>query len=304
MGHPLPGCVIGIDAGGTKVKVALSDGGTILESTSFPTHAEQGAEQCFDRITGEVERLRELRPSVKAIGIASPGVVEPESRHTYLTWNIPGWDDLDVARRLENRFDLPIVIENDGNSAALGESWFGDHGRSFAFFAVGTGFGGGIILDERLWRGKAGAAGEPGKWLMSLEAATQRFNYGHLESLVSGWGFETRYRELTGSVTSAKNIFALMEAGNGTAREIVEAGALALAVASANVSNLLDLDAIVLGGGVIMGAPDYWISRVEKLVSERCIYPPTVHASVLGEDAVLMGAIVQAHSRTLGGISQ
>lgn len=295
MGQLLTGRVVGVDAGGTKVKVGLSDKGNLMESSTFPTEADRGGGQCFDRICSEIMRLRQVGEGIEAIGIASPGVVDPSTKQTYLTWNIPGWDDLDIARRLEALFEVPIAIENDANMAAIGEAWYGDHGASFLFLAIGTGLGSGLILDQKLWTGRCGAAGEIGKWIMSPDAVAQTFNYGHLELLVSGWGIENLFQGRTGVLLSAREIFGRMQQGDPVARSIFDDSGRALGIAVANVSNLLSLDAVVLGGGVVMPAPDFWISHVRTVVREHCISSPLIRSSVLGENAVLMGAIVEAH---------
>lgn len=301
----LSGHVIGIDAGGTKIKVALSIHGEIAESVEFPTYANKGGSQCFARIVIETKRLIHHHAcSIDAIGLASPGVVHPVAKTTHLTWNIPGWDNLDVVKQLEQTFQVPVTIENDANMAAIGEFHYGSHGNSLAFFAIGTGFGAGLVLNGAIWQGKSGAAGEIAKWLMAPEAVRQTFNYGHLESLMSGSGFEARYHALTGHTVTGKQIFDRMHHGDNVAHDVLEDGATVLAMAAANVSNLLDLDAIVLGGGVMMGGADFWLPYVESIVAEWCIYPPRISLSVLGENAVLMGAMVQAYRVISGGASQ
>lgn len=290
------GAVLAIDAGGTKVHLAVAHDGQIVSDVKIETRPEQGGAQCLKRMMEHAERLiQETGQPIQSIGLASPGVVHPVTKTTAHTWNIPDWDQLNVADNLRSAFSVPIAIENDANMAAIAESVHGNHGPSFAFFAVGTGFGAGLILGRRLWTGKSGGAGEIARWVMNLEGLKLKVNYGHLEYLMSGSGFETRYLELTGQSLSGGQIAALAHQGDPIATQIFDEAASYLSIAAANVSSLLDLDAVVLGGGVITKDPEYWLRRVNEVTQSLCLYPPNVVLSRLGDKAVLLGAIAEAY---------
>lgn len=294
------GTVLAIDAGGTKVHLGVAVDGQIVCEEKIPTHAEQGAAQCIERMIHTAHQLRaEVGVEIQAVGLASPGIVNPQTKHTEHTWNIPLWDEFPVVQTLESTFSVPVAIENDANMGAIGESAYDHHGSSFIFFAVGTGFGAGLILNNRLWSGKRGGAGEIARWVMTPEGLDMDLNYGHLEYLMSGSGFETRYSEIVGNVLPGEQIAALAQKDDPVARRIFDEGATYLSIAAANVSTLLDLDAVVLGGGVIVRDADRWRSRVETITQKACLYPPRVIVSRLGERAVLLGAVAEAY-RILG----
>lgn len=290
------GSVLAIDAGGTKIHVAIATNGKIISDAKFQTLAEQGAAQCLERIVAKAQDLiDETGVSIQSIGLASPGVVHPTTKKTEHTWNIPGWDDLQVVKILQESFCVPVAIENDANMAAIAENVFADHGSSFIVFTIGTGFGSGLILDNHLWTGKHGVAGEIARWMMNAEGLAFQLNYGHLEYLMSGSGFETRYFEATGKKLHGGEIAALANHGDATAQHILNDGALYLGIAAANASTLLDLEAVVLGGGVVVKEQGRWLSQVEALTQKLCLHPPHIVLSKLGDEAVLLGAVAEAY---------
>jgi glucokinase len=296
------GSVLAIDAGGTKIHIAVAKDGDIILDTKFPTHPEKGGEQCLTRII-ETSRdlIKQSNVSIGAIGLASPGIVHPHTKATEHTWNIPDWDNLHVVNHLQEAFDVPVAIENDANMAAIAESEYGDHGPSFIFCAIGTGFGSGIVLNNQLWSGKHGGAGEIARWVMGAEGLNREFNYGHLEYLMSGSGFETRYLELSGEHLTGGEIAVRAHEGDAIAQQILHDGAVYLGIAAANASTLLDLDAVVLGGGVIVKEPSLWLTQVQALTQKLCLYPPEIKVSKLGDTAVLLGALTEAYRIGNGG---
>lgn len=296
------GSVLAIDAGGTKIHIAVAKNGEIIADTKFPTLPEKGGEQCLARIIETSQELiKKSNVTIGAIGLASPGVVHPYTKATEHTWNIPDWDKLPVVNQLQEAFGVSVAIENDANMAAIAESEYDDHGPSFIFCAIGTGFGSGIVLNNRLWSGKHGGAGEIARWVMGLEGLNREFNYGHLEYLMSGSGFETRYLELSGEKLTGGEIAVRAHGGDVIAQQILHDGAIYLGMAAANASTLLDLDAVVLGGGVIVKEPGLWLPQVQAITQKFCLYPPEIKVSKLGDTAVLLGALTEAYRIINGG---
>ncbi|WP_231516906.1 ROK family protein [Sporolactobacillus terrae] len=290
------GSVLAIDAGGTKIHIAIAQDGKIVGEKRVATLAEKGGKQAFERmILASKELIRQTGFRIQSVGLASPGVVHLDNKTTEFTWNIPGWDALGISEQLQQVFSVPVIIENDANMAAIAEDYYGDHGASFIMFAIGTGFGSGIIFNHQLWTGAHGAAGEIARWVMNDKALTMHLNYGHLEYLMSGSGFETRYYELSGKRCSGQEIAALEKKGDSLARLVFDEGALYLGITAANAATLLDLDTIVLSGGVIMKHRERWIQSTVAIIEKFCLYPPKVVVSNLGDRSVLFGALVAAY---------
>ena len=151
---------IGIDMGGTAVKIARVDGAKILQSTSIPTDASRGSAPLLDAIA---EAIRGLDPSPASVGFAVPGEVDAQGNCFRLP-NVPGFEGVGMQAELESRLGCPVRVENDATAAALAELVFG-HGRgreSFAMITLGTGMGGGVVIDGQVRRGRHGFGGEIG----------------------------------------------------------------------------------------------------------------------------------------------
>ncbi|MCL6547817.1 MAG: ROK family protein [Alicyclobacillus sp.] len=318
----MTGWVLGVDVGGTKIHLALAKDGAVKAEQRVATEAERGGADCVRRL---LEAARDMlvrnglsasREGLRAVGVGSPGVVDPVTRRTAYTWNIPGWDDVPVAEMLEEGLGAPVIIDNDVNMAALGEWTYGGHGAqtgrgegqdgvgngtlrggdAFAFVAVGTGIGGGIVLGGELWRGRHGAAGEIARWVMDPSGADERFlPSGHLELLTSGTGLEAAYEQRTGRRATGAEIARLSEQGDPDAASVLTHARQVLAIAVANLATVLDLDTVVLGGGVVLASPGPWLAAAESVARTVCLYPPAIRLSALGPRAGLLGAVAQAY---------
>ncbi len=159
--------VIGVDLGGTNIRAAaVSPDGGILRVERLKTEANEGYEAVVKRIVSAVALASEQQMAEKpsAVGLAVPGAIDFEKG--LVTWspNFPDWRNVPVARDVSALLGAPVVIENDANAAAVGEGWIGSARgeRNFVMMALGTGVGGGVVLDGRVWRGSTGMAGEIG----------------------------------------------------------------------------------------------------------------------------------------------
>src|SRR5215472_10428848 len=159
---------IGVDLGGTNLRVAaVDDKGNILESVDTLTHVSHGREAVVSRLTDAVRFIsRKLSPShtFLGVGVGLPGIIDLEAGTLHSAANFPGWNDYPAREDLEARFGATVILENDANCAALGEKWLGA-GREvddLCMLTLGTGVGGGFVVNGSPWHGVLGMAGEFG----------------------------------------------------------------------------------------------------------------------------------------------
>src|SRR5690606_37285652 len=155
---------VGVDLGGTSIKLAIvSAEGKIVKKSSIETLAAEGPEAVVSQIKRGIHQiLNNNKLEIKGIGIGSPGVVSTKKGIVENPPNLPGWGKINLGRIIEKEFKMNVFVENDANAAAIGEMIFGTgkNYKSFVMVTLGTGVGGGIIIDKKLYRGESGAAGE------------------------------------------------------------------------------------------------------------------------------------------------
>jgi glucokinase len=269
--------VIGVDLGGTNIVVGVmpEDGSCELAVRAQPTRADLGPEVVVDRI---VQMIEEAIASVRAetgasreqflgAGIGAPGPLDRERGVVLVAPNL-GWRDLPLRDLIADRVGLEATLDNDANCATLGEWWTGAArgGRHVIGITIGTGIGGGIILDGRLFHGASDVAGEIGH--MTIDSTGRRCkcgNYGCLEAYASGTAIAERAREalevgersvlpeLAGGQMdriTAQLVYDASEQGDPLAREIVRDTARFLGAGIANLLNTFNPDVVVIAGGV------------------------------------------------------
>lgn len=285
--------VVGIDLGGTKIRagVAAMDGAVLHEAVE-PT---RGGRDLLLQLVQLVERLELAaggRVVVAAIGGA--GVPDDADGSFSLAPNISGLDGVGLVGELETRLGHRVVIENDVNIAALGElsDGVGRGEPSFAFVAVGTGIGVGLVLDGRLWRGAAGGAGEVGYLPIGadpLDPVNQR--RGALEERLAGDALARRYADAAGETgpVTAHEVFERAAADDPAALAALDEEARWLAYALVSLDAVVDPGLFVLGGGIggrveLLAPLRAWLGRLGR-ASLR------VRLSALGSSAPVLGAI-------------
>jgi len=265
----------GIDIGATNIKFGLVDAdGDIAFRDQTSTPQEDSAEKLFDKIVLCGERLLveadELEGEVRWIGVGSPGAVDIFTGMILGPCpNIPYWVGFHLRNRLEERLNLPIFVDNDANCAAMAEHRFGAGKgyKNIICMTIGTGIGGGLILNERLFRGADYSAGEIGHMVIA-EGYEEPEKTRILESIVSAPAIVARVKEkLANQVSPAlqsltksdldnltiRKVFAAIRKGDRLVPAIIREKARILGVALASLVNVLDPEIIVLGGGVVEG---------------------------------------------------
>src|SRR5579859_576 len=328
--NPDFGCVVGIDLGASHLHFALANFcGEILNDFMEKIRPEDGPEKLITQIkegirrqVDEATRKRLLEKpgralkkktqhpfTVRGMAIGVPSPVDPASGVVSLANNLPGWKNIHLARALEKQFRVPVVIENDANMAAIGEHWCGvaRDVNNFVFIALGTGIGAGVFVDGKLVRGRTGSAGELFRMNVEWPRWNEDFgNVGYFETHVSGMGIATEGRKLLGppgagqlanlaAQRDAYFVFDALRQGNPQARAALEKVFTMLGVGIANIVAVLDPDLIVLGGGVVKGAPELMLATLDRVVRRiQKEITPSIQISALEDKAQTYGAVFSA----------
>ena len=276
--------MLAIDIGGTKIAVALVDGAVVLERDIVATPATAGPEAVMSAATEVARRLLatcEARPI--AVGVACAGLVRNGHVRALSHDLLPGWRHVPLAERLQWGLGSPVFVLNDAQAAAFGESVYGAGRRheSLLFVTVSTGVGGGVVLDRRLWSGATGLAGHIG-----------HLHGGRLERVTSGTALAQRAAE-RGHPISAREVLAAAEEGQQWAEELLDDGVRALSDVLTDVKLLLDLELVVLGGGVGLN-PVFQLALRDALPAAGSPLQLHVASAHLGADAGLVGVAAWA----------
>ena len=293
--------VVGIDIGGTKTALLAWDLTThaVLGQDVFPTPAEIGPEAMVERLVVGLDSLlshcgRE-RANLRGVGAAVPGLVDVKAGIVLTAGNLHGWSRVPLCDLFAARLHIPVVIEHDANAAALGERWRGAarNLEAFAFVALGTGIGVGIILDGQLYRGAHHAAGELGDLVVGREFLGQeRDGQGNLAQLIGGKTLRRRAKQATGDDLSAAEVISEAENDAELAAMTDEVDDY-LAMAIIAIAALLDPEAIIVGGGTAEAGEDL-LDPVRERVAREVPVLPLIIASALGSEAQLYGAVFAA----------
>lgn len=294
------GYVIGIDVGGHQVSVALADlAGELISFERRPLGEQVNGERILEeawKALRAVLQERVLDPrDVMAVGVSTPGLVDPATGHVTFAPNIPGWSELEPARRFRELIGKTIVVENNVNAAAEGEHWRGAaRGADNALFvAIGTGVGAGIIIGGRLYRGWQGAAGEIGLQRDFHDDEPLDGKFGPFERQASGLGIARRYRQLAGGNigrVTARTIFEAAANGDELAGRVVEETTSLLAGGLVNACATMAPEVVVLGGAVAR-AGEIIAAPIRHRLQNSLPVPPRLVVSELGDRASVVGVV-------------
>jgi glucokinase len=314
--------VVGIDVGGTNLRVALGDEtGEVVDKRHRDTHpaarAEEGIEALAEMM-GELARDHGLEmDDVGSAGVGVPGPTDPAKGILFDPPHLPGWHNAPVASLLEAATGVPTHLENDAHLAAYGEfhKGAGRGSRHLVFVTISTGIGAGIVIDRKLYSGAGGSAGEVGHVVIDPGGPVCSCGRrGHLEALASG----TSMARIAGERIAAGEASALSQLGSITAKDLglaaAEGDALALSVLAdagrllglslGGLLNILDPEVLVLGGGVIQIGPpllDSLYAAIKEQAFETTYSHVRIAIAGLGQDAGLVGALEWARDHLPGG---
>ncbi len=287
--------VIGIDLGGTKVEACLLDKELrVMARRRILSQPSEGRNQVVENILRVVKETAQGK-TYAAVGIGTPGTYNADEDRLYGAPHTPLYEEPGLIGDLRLKLDVPVVVENDANCLALAEFYASCKGKYGFVLAVilGTGVGGGLILDNRLYRGAKGGAGEIGHTIVELNGRQcQCGRRGCAEAYLSGPSLSRRYREQSGRTADAEEIYRRFLAGESSAVRLLEETCVIMADFFADAVNALDLEAVILGGGV-SNIP-LWVERVPPMMRKRLFGVPRPHIPLLparlGDSAGVFGA--------------
>lgn len=326
-GRMEPTCTMGIDLGATKILAAVvDDAGRILSRAKQKTKSEQGVAPVLGRLIETAEAALEEagieRAGVRAMGVGVPGPLDPQTGIIREAPNL-GWKRVELQHALEVPLGIPTVVLNDVNAGTWGEYVRGA-GRgmhSFVGVFVGTGIGGGLVINDRLYDGHRHYAGEIGHIRIHhkgprcgcgrrgcMEAFASRTAMARDIWTMMDKGKGSRIREepslKPGGPIRSKILRRAYEAGDEVVRKVVDRSAKHLGIGLGSVANLLNPEGFVLGGGVVEAFGRPYVDRVERFIRKNCFQVISASLKVveaeLGDDAGIVGAALLARDLSAG----
>jgi glucokinase len=304
---------IGVDLGGSSIKIGIvSETGKLIKKISVKTEAEKGPKNVIEKIVHGIYDLTEKsKYKIDGIGIGCPGVVTPGKGIVENPPNLPGWNKVNIGRIISKEFNKSVLVDNDANAAAIGELTFGSGKKykSFIMITLGTGVGGGIVIDKKIYHGDFGAAGEIGH--ISIDYNGPKCNcgsYGCIEAYAGNLYLRERVRKELKKHTDSKmwklinndlskvsprNIQEAAESGDTFAKSVIDELGMYLGSAFASLCNVLDISVFIIGGGIAgFGKPLF--DAIRKTIAKRVMAPIRPRVKVLPaklkNDAGIKGA--------------
>ncbi len=304
--------IVGVDLGGSKINAILADpSGNVLRQGLKDTLAQEGPDEVIKRVIGCIKQVAS-GADIAGIGIGAAGACDVVNGIITFSPNLPGWHNIPLKDILQREFDPPIYLENDATVAALGEHYFGGAVgiANLIYLCVGTGIGGGIMIDGQLYHGASGSAGEIGH--MTIDINGPRCSCGNIgcwETLASGTALarEAVKQIKAGTQTSilnfadgelqkvsAQRVFLAAQEGDPLANELISQTAYYLGVGLVSIVNIFNPQLILIGGGLSrMGR--LLLEPASKVVRDRAYELPVAAVRIelarLGADAEALGGV-------------
>jgi len=304
--------ILGIDVGGTSIKFGVVHGNKIISEISLPTFAYENPKKVLSQVQTGVEKIlsKFSYKDFAGIGIGFPGIVDVDSGVVTSAPNFANWKKVKVKDALA-KYNLPVYIDNDANCAALGELYFG-RGKNlsnFVMVTLGTGVGGGIILDKKIFRGESGGAGEIGHITIDYSGPTCKCGKkGCVEAYAGNQYIKQRtihkLHEYPDSLIlelvehnldkiEPKIINDAAQKGDLLATKILKETGYYIGIGLANIANTLDIKHFIIGGGISNAGP-VLISAIENSIKEHgvrnIVKDVKVYAAKLKNKAGILGA--------------
>ena len=315
--NPKRGLVAAVDMGATHVNVALADfSAKIMEEISLPFDIKQGPQVCLAEVKRILQELLDRYgigiSEIMAVGVGVPGPVIKDAGMVMSPPIMPGWDRYPIRKTLEEAWGCPVSLNNDAELGALGE-WAYGAGRgekNLAFIKVGSGIGAGLIINQQIYGGTTGSAGEIGHITIEENGPLCTCgNHGCMEAFAGGNAIALQARKVveSGKRTllsnipreniTAQEVAESARRGDLPSQEIIMRAGTFIGIAIAGVVNLFNPSAVIIGGGVAQ-AGDLLTTSIRQAVRERSLHASeqSVHitTAMLGQRSSLIGATVQA----------
>ena len=315
--NPKRGLVAAVDMGASHINIALADfSGKIIEESSHPFNIKLGPQVCLTEVSRILHELLNRSginiSQLMAAGVGVPGPVNTDAGTVVSPPIMPGWDGFPIRKSLEKEWGLPVSLNNDADLGALGE-WAYGAGRgekNLAFIKVGSGIGAGLIINQQIYGGTTGSAGEIGHLTIDENGplcscgnrgCMEAFAGGHAIALQARKLVESGKRTLLSSIPlenlTAENVANAARRGDLPSQEIIMRAGTFIGIAIAGLVNLFNPGAVIIGGGVAQ-VGDLLTTSIRQAVRERSLRASeqSVHitTAMLGQRSSLMGAAVQA----------
>ncbi|HEX3151723.1 MAG TPA: ROK family protein [Gemmataceae bacterium] len=309
---------VGLDVGGTTMKAAVvDDNGKAYPSATMPTEAHKGQEHGLNQMAATIRKAiaaaGKTEADIAGIGVATPGTMDIPAGIILDPPNLRPWQNVPVREAIHDKFQIPTAFQNDANAAAFGEYWTGAgrEVKSLVMFTLGTGIGGGIIVDDKVFEGQHSHGAEVGH--MKIDLGKNRRcgcgRWGCLEAFASATSVVKRAQEAVANVKGpsilkdaltttdeelpAKVVFQAADQGDEIAKKVVEDTAYYLGVGAMNMMHIIDPDMIVYAGGMT-AAGEPFLNRIQHYIKELAFPIPAAKTIVryaqLGSDAGIIGA--------------
>jgi glucokinase len=305
--------VIGLDIGGTKIDAGVIEpSGRILKKIRILTNVHEGLDAVVQRIYDAIEKVTDgIKTNIHGIGIGAPGQVDVKNGVVLFAPNL-GWKNVNLKKIIYERYNLPVEIENDANCGALAEAKLGAGlgANSLVWITVGTGIGGGIIIDGNLIQGAGFAGGEIGHMTMKKNGPVCGCgNKGCLETLAAGPAIIHQIRKKI--IDKTQTVILKMidndlnkitvgitanaaDMGDSLSLKILSRAGEYLGIGVTNLANILNPEVIILGGGVMEAAGHHLLKIIKDTVQSRALSQAKnnlrIELARLGNDAGLIGA--------------
>jgi glucokinase len=320
---------VGIDVGGTNIKAGVvDDHGRSCARAAVPTEADRGPEVGLENIARAVETAIAQsglnKSDIRGVGLATPGTMDLPAGMLLDPPNLPKWHNFPIRRRVEERLELPTILQNDANAAAYGEFWAGGAkcANSLVFWTLGTGVGCGIIINDLIIEGAHSHGAECGHIIIEMNNGRycDTGQYGTLEAYAGGRAVVARCEEAleAGRESSIRQRLAkgekltplliaqAAEAGDALADELVMETARYMAVGTTTLMHTIDPEMVLIGGAMTFGRNETelgrrFIEEVRREVNKRAFPIPAaktiIDFATLGNDAGYIGAAGCARAR-------
>jgi glucokinase len=293
---------IGVDLGGTNLRIAAVDSsGRVLDKISTDAEVSRGRDYVLDEMCKNVRALAAKFGSagpMMGIGIGVPGIIDRQTGLVHESPNLPGWRDYPARAEIERRLRTRVILENDANAAALGEKWLGIASQfdDMCMLTLGTGVGGGLVLQGKIWHGMTGMAGELGHTTVDPNGVKCGCgNHGCLEQYASATAVKRMAAEaiargeapeLARAMNrdpefSAKGIYEMAIQCDEAALHIFRSVGQALGIALANMINVLNLPMYVVGGGMANAWDAFAPAMLDQIQKRSFVYAATSHDDVV-----------------------
>ena len=324
---------LGVDLGGTNIKAGVvADDGRVISRASVPTEREQGADHGVNQMVAAAHQAMQASglefDQIAAVGLATPGTMDIPSGMLLEPVNLRGWNNFPIRQRLADRLECPTILQNDANAAAYGEYWAGSarDARSLVFFTLGTGLGGGIIVDDTIIEGVHSHGSECGHIIMEIDQGRycNSGQYGTLEAYCSATallklfneaveaGRQTSVTDRLDDVTALSPLLIAEEAekGDDLANELILGMARFLGAGITSTVHVIDPEIVLLGGAMTFGRNETDLGRrfLRRVTDEfrartfaTLAETISIDYATLGGDAGFIGAAGCARRALLRG---